>query len=131
MARATGEFKITSWNEDTYKELEGGAKLTRASVTQGFTGDIEGEGAVEWLMCYSLEGTARFVGLQRVEGSLGGRGGSFVVECAGDFDGGQAKGNWKVVPGSATGDLTGLGGTGAFQAPLGSKASYNLDYELA
>ena len=131
MARATGEFKITSWNEDTYKELEGGAKLTRASVTQGFTGDIEGEGAVEWLMCYSPEGTARFVGLQRVEGSTGGRGGSFVVECAGDFDGGQATGNWKVVPGSATGDLAGLGGTDAFQAPLGSKASYNLDYELA
>lgn len=66
MANATGKFDITSMGEDTYQEFQGGGKLTRANGTQRFTGDIEGEGSVEWLMCYLPNRTARFVGLQRV-----------------------------------------------------------------
>ena len=71
MARASGTFQITSMGEDTYQELDGGGKLTRANGDQRFTGDIEGEGSVEWLMCYSAEGGARYVGLQRVSGTIG------------------------------------------------------------
>ena len=49
-AHALGSFEIKSWNEDQYSELPDGGELTRASVTQEFTGDIEGAGDVEWLM---------------------------------------------------------------------------------
>ena len=55
---ATGSFEIKGWDEKTYTEIEGGRKLTRASVAQAFTGDLVGEGAVEWLMCYRADGTA-------------------------------------------------------------------------
>jgi hypothetical protein len=130
MAKARGEFKVTGWNEDTYEELDGGAKLTRAEVTQDFTGDIAGDGAVQWLMSYRNDGTARFVGLQRVTGAIGGRSGRFVLETIGEFDGKEASGTWTVVPGSAAGDLGGITGKGSFRAPMGPSAEFELEYEL-
>ena len=130
MTTANGEFELTGWNEDTYLEPEDGGKLTRASVTQDFRGDIAGTGSVEWLMCYRPDGTAHFVGLQRIEGKLGKGSGSFVVESIGDFDGKTAKGQLAVVPGSGTGDLDGIQGEGSFSAPMGSKATYTLDYKI-
>ena len=71
MTTAKGQFELASWNEDTYDELGSGGKLTRASVTQQFSGDVTGNGAVEWLMCYQADGTARFVGWQQVDGGGG------------------------------------------------------------
>jgi hypothetical protein len=130
MTNATGEFAVASWNEETYKELDGEAKLTRASVTGSLAGDIIGTSETEWLMCYRQDGTAHYVGLQRVEGSLGGKDGSFVVESNGAFDGGEAKGTWSVIAGSGTGDLARLKGEGTFVAPLGEKAAISLDYTI-
>jgi uncharacterized protein DUF3224 len=129
VAKATGTFEVTSMAEDTYQELEGGGKLTRANGTQRFTGDIQAEGSVEWLMCYSPDGGARFVGMNRIVGSLGERTGSFVFEVVGVFDGKRSVGTWTVLPGTGVGDLSGLRGEGTFQAS-GSDASYELDYEL-
>jgi subtilisin family serine protease len=130
MTTAKGQFELASWNEDTYQELGNGGKLTRASVTQQFSGDVTGVGAVEWPMCYQPDGTARFVGWQQVDGAVGGTEGSFVLETAGDFDGGKAVGQWTVVPGSGTGGLTGLTGSGRFEAPHGPKADFTLAYDL-
>ena len=130
MTKATGSFELASWNEDTYEEMEDGRKLTRASVTQKFTGDLAGEGAVEWLMCYGRDGTAHFVGLQSVHGDIGGRKGSFVLETRGDFNGKMATWEAEVVAGSATGELTGLVGSGTFGAPHGPNASFDLDYKF-
>ena len=106
------------------------AASSAASVTQKFSGDIEGDGSVEWLMCYRPDQTADFVGLQQVSGRLGDRSGSFVLQTIGSFDGTEAKGEWSVVRGSGTGDLRGLRGTGEFSAPHGPEASLTLDYEF-
>ena len=89
--QATGRFRISSWDEDTYGELDGGGKLSRAAVEQAFEGDIEGTGAVQWLMCYRGDDTADFVGLQSVDGTVGGRSGSFVLRTSGTFDGSEAR----------------------------------------
>lgn len=130
MSDANGWFELASWSEETYEEIEGGAKLTRASVTQTFSGDVEGEGAVQWLMAYGSDGTADFVGLQRIRGSIQGRHGIFVLETSGEFDGQTATWTASVVPGSGTGELGGLTGTGRFRAPQGSKATFELSYAL-
>lgn len=130
MTKAGGSFDVTSWNEETYEELPDGGKLTRAIVEQTFSGDVEGKGAVQWLMSYRSDGTAHFLGLQRVRGTLGGRSGTFLVETSGEFDGAEAHGSWTVIAGSGTGDLQGLRGTGSFRAPHGSHASFELDVEL-
>lgn len=125
----TGSFTVTSWDEEPYLEGPGERKLSRATVSQDFEGDLVGSGSVQWLMCYAPDGTARFVGLQHVEGSVGARRGSFVVETVGEFDGSEASGTWTVVPGSGTDDLAAVTGRGGFQAPMGSTASYELSIE--
>jgi hypothetical protein len=131
VTHATGAFKIEAWDEATRSENQEGGKLTHASVKQSFSGDIEGEGSVEWLMCYRPDETADFVGLQRIEGRLGDRSGSFVLlQSAGTFDGTEARGRLAVVPGSGTGDLRGLHGEGEFRAPRGAEASMTLDYDF-
>ena len=127
---AQGTFEIQSWDENPYVELEGGAKLTRASVEQAFSGDLEGEGSVEWLMCYREDKTADFVGLQRFVGRLGSRSGSFVMRTQGTFDGEKAAGELSVVAGSGTEELGGITGAGAFVAPHGSTPSVDLDYDF-
>jgi hypothetical protein len=129
--RANSTFKIEGWDENPYAEIETGGKLTRASVKQAFSGDLEGQGAVEWLMCYRPDQTADFVGLQRIVGRIGGRAGSFVLlQTDGSFDGKEAKGKLSVVPGSGTEELSGLRGDGEFTAPVAGQPSITLDYEL-
>jgi hypothetical protein len=127
---AQGTFEIKGWEESAYEELSGDAKLTRASVAQAFTGDLEGEGSVEWLMCYREDKTADFVGLQRFVGRLGDRSGSFVMQTRGTFDGTEARGRLDVVERSGTGELAGITGSGAFSAPIGPEASVELDYDF-
>ena len=130
MASATGTFKIEGWDETTYAETGDGGKLTRASVRQAFAGEIDGEGSVEWLMCYRPDQTADFVGLQQITGRLGERSGSFaLLQTDGTFDGSEARGELSVVPGSGTGDLRGLRGRGRFRAPHGGEATVELDYD--
>jgi hypothetical protein len=131
MENATGTFEISFGNEDSYEEAENGLKLTRASGTQRFTGEIVGDGSVEWLMCYLPDASATFVGMQRIDGSVGGHAGTFVMQAVGGHDGKQSKASWSVVAGSGTGELTGIRGEGSFHAPGGPQATYNLEYRLA
>lgn len=128
MTGLTGEFEVTSWNEEPYAERDGERKLTHARVTQKLSGGVTGRGAVEWLMSYQGDGTARFVGLQQLEGEIDGRAGSVVLDTVGDFDGKEATGTWSVVPGSGTGSWAGMRGDGTFRAPAGPKATFTLDY---
>jgi hypothetical protein len=129
-AAAAGRFEVKSWDEAPYAEMPGGRKLTRASVTQRFSGDIEGDGSVEWLMFYRPDGTATFLGLQRVVGTISGRRGSFVLETNGIYDGNEARASWSVVAGSGTDELQGLRGSGQYVAGHGSTADITLDYEI-
>jgi len=128
---AKGTFDIASWDEKTIASLGPGAKLSEAKVTQKFTGDIGGDGSVTWLMCYANAKSARFVGMQRVTGTLGDKTGGFVMETSGDFDGTVAKGHWSIVPGSGTDGLSGISGEGSFEAPHGPTAMYQLDYAFS
>ena len=128
---ANGRFAIKNWEEKPYSEGQGLPKLTRASVTKTFTGDIEGEGQVEYLMAYRSDGSATFVGLERVTGRIGGKAGTFVLQRTGTFENGQAKESYSVVPGSATGELQGLRGDGSTGVGHGLEHPFNLSYELA
>lgn len=126
--QAKATFDIKSWDEKTYNEIEGAPKLTRASVTKSYQGDIEGEGKVEYLMMYRTAGSASFTGLERVTGSIGGRSGSFVLQHTGTFEDGVAKVTLSVIPGSGTEDLRGLSGEGKFSVGHKPPYSMTLDY---
>ena len=130
MPTATGKFSVSSWDEDTYTELDSGGKLTKARVTFGLSGDLEAQAEWNAVMCYRGDGTAAFTGYQRVAGTLDGRSGSFVVRADGTFTGGVATTNWQVMDGSASGELSGLRGTGSAVAPGGPGGTFTFEYEL-
>ncbi|HUE84791.1 MAG TPA: DUF3224 domain-containing protein [Vicinamibacterales bacterium] len=127
---ANSRFAIKSWDEKPYSEGQDLPKLTRATVAKTFTGDIEGEGHVEYLMMYCIDGSATFVGLERVVGHLGGKAGSFVLQRTGIFENGVAKESYVVISGSGTGDLRGLRGEGESAVGHGTEHPLTLTYEL-
>ena len=126
--QAKATFGLKSWDEKPFNEIEGAPKLTRASVNKSYQGDIEGEGQVEYLMMYRSAGSASFMGLERVTGSVGGRSGSFVLQHSGTFEDGVAKVRLSVVPGSGTDDLRGMKGEGGFNAGHQPPYAMTLDY---
>ena len=131
MKTANSRFAIKAWDEKPYDERQGLPKLTRASVAKTFSGDLEGTGQLEYLMVYRTDGSAAFVGLERVVGRLGGKTGTFVLQRTGVFEGGQAKEAYSVVPGSGTGELQGLRGEGSSSVGHGMDHPFVLTYELA
>jgi len=128
-AKANSTFEITNWDEKPYHEGGGDPRLTRATVTKVFRGELEGDATVEYLMVHRTDGTATFVGIERVEGTLNGKSGSFVLEHLGTFEHGTAKASCRVITGSGTGELTGLQGEGSFEAQ-GREAPFDLEYEF-
>ena len=128
---ASARFAIKNWDEKPYSEGENEPKLTRATVTKTFSGDIEAKSQADYLMMYRSDGTAVFVGLERVTGRIAGKSGSFVLQRTGVFEGGQAKESYSVIPGSATGELQGLRGEGTSSVGHGMEHPFSLSYELA
>lgn len=127
---AIGTFQIASWDEKTYEQLDGDAKLTHARIRQDFAGDLEGNGTWEVLMCYAADGTAVYKGFVRVRGRLANKTGTAVLQTDGGFDGSEARWTWSVVPGSGTDQWLGLRGKGTCAAPHGSTGSFTLDFDL-
>ena len=127
---ATGTFTVSSWDEDTYEQLGGGGKLTRARVVFGLVGDLEAEAGWDAVMCYLPDGTAYFTGYQRTTGKLGDREGSFVFRADGTYAGGEARTTWQVVDGTGTAGLRGVRGSGTAVSTGGPGGTYTFSYEL-
>ncbi|HEY2806358.1 MAG TPA: DUF3224 domain-containing protein [Gemmatimonadales bacterium] len=109
-------FEIKSWDEKPWLQLDGKSKLTLAAVTKVYRGDITGEATSESLMYYLPDGSAVFNGFERIAGTIGGREGSFVLQASGVYRDGTATCECTVVPGSGTGQLTGLHGEAHYAA---------------
>jgi hypothetical protein len=127
-AHADARITVHKYEPVPYDEPENGPILSRIHVEESFSGDITGDGVVEFLQAAQPDGTASFVGIERVAGSVAGKTGSFLLQDQGTVADGVVSGEWFVVPGSGTGELTGLRGTGGFTANLGEGATVTLDY---
>jgi Protein of unknown function (DUF3224) len=130
MARAAGTFSVRSWDENTYRQLDGDAKLTKAAVTFGLEGALDGEATWDAIMCYRPDGTAVYTGIQHVTGTLDGVQGSFVLLADGEFAAGTARSRWQVIEGSGTGGLAALTGNGTAVATASPTGSFEFDYSL-
>jgi hypothetical protein len=130
MPTISGTFDLIGGGEEPLSAQADGLRLTHASGSQRFSGGIEGDGSVDWLIAYRADKTARFVGLQRIEGRIGERRGSFVIEASATHDGKASEGAWTIVPGSGSAGLEGISGRGGFDAPGGRTVRYHLDYEI-
>jgi hypothetical protein len=130
-AHAQGTFTVKSWDENTYEELPGNAKLTRARMVFSYAGGLEAEGTSDTLMCYRDDGTAVYTGLDLMTGQLGGRSGTFVLRSEGAYEGGTAKTSWHIIEGSGTGELSGLRGSGSSESSSAPPGAFSLDYDLS
>ena len=126
--RANGVITVAKYEPSAYDEPTEGPGLTRIHVEEHFSGDLSGEGVVEFLQAARADGSASFVGIERVTGQVGGRRGTFLLQDAGTVQDDIVSGDWFVIPGSGTGELAGLRGEGGFRANLGEGAQVHLDY---
>jgi hypothetical protein len=126
--RANAVITVQKYEPSAYEVPAEGPVLTRIHVEESFSGDIEGDGVVEFLQAARADGSASFVGIERVSGQLAGRAGTFLLQDAGTVEDNIVSGDWFVVPGSGTGELLGLRGDGGFRANLGESAQVHLDY---
>ena len=126
--RASAEITVGKYEPSVYEQPADGPVLTRIHIEESFSGDIQADGVVEFLQVGRADGSASFVGIERVTGSVGGRAGTFLLQDQGTVAGNIVSGDWFVIPGSGTGELAGLRGEGGFRANLGEGAQVHLDY---
>lgn len=123
-------FVIRSWREEAFHEPADGPRLCRARAAKSYEGGIIADSEVEYLMVYRGKESASFVGLERVAGRIGERRGSFVLQHEGSFEQGVARATFSVVPGSATGELAGLRGTGGFASAHADSYPFHFTYDF-
>jgi hypothetical protein len=126
--RAEAVITVHRYEPAAYDDPAEGPALTRIHAEESFSGEITADGVVEFLQAAHADGWASFVGIERVSGEIGGRRGTFLLQDAGTVQDKIVSGDWFVIAGSGTGELTGLRGVGAFRANLGEGARVYLDY---
>jgi hypothetical protein len=113
-----------------YEALEGGVVLGRLGITKVFHGDLDATSVVQMLSAGgSVKGSAGYVAIERVTGSLHGRAGSFILQHSGSMNRGAASLTVTVVPDTGTGDLAGLAGAMTIDIVDG-KHFYAFEYAL-
>jgi hypothetical protein len=127
--RATGTFDVKLTPQASDPAL--GTSLGRMSIDKQFHGDLEGTSKGEMLTGGTdVKGSAGYVAIERVAGTLHGKSGSFILQHSGTLTRGAPQLTITVVPDSGTGELAGLAGTMMIIIADG-KHSYELEYTLA
>ena len=126
---AHGTFEVQMLPQILHNQ-EAGPLLGRLALTKQFSGDLQAVGEGEMLTATTtVPGSAGYVAIERVMGTLAGRHGSFVLLHTGIMASGAQSLQITVVPDSGTGALTGLAGELLLTFPDGTHA-YELVYTL-
>lgn len=91
---------ITSWDEKPFDERPQADRLTTTTVTKDYTGAITGSSVTESLMAYAPDGTATFMGIERITGTVGGSDGTLVLQHLGRYEGGVATASVTILSGN-------------------------------
>jgi hypothetical protein len=127
-ASGTFEVKIIPQKPDN-KEAES-ANLGRLSIDKQFRGDLEATSKGEMLSAATeVKGSAGYVAIERVSGTLHGRSGTFILQHSGTMTRNAPQMSVTVVPDSGTGELVGLAGKMTIKIADG-KHFYEFDYTL-
>jgi hypothetical protein len=114
-----------------FDDSDEGAARGRMSLDKHFHGDLEAVSKGEMLTAMTgTQGSAGYVAIEKVVGTLGGRRGTFVLQHFATMTRGSPRLDIIVVPDSGTGDLAGLSGTMKIIIAEGGKHFYELDYTL-
>ncbi len=124
-----GTFDITMHPEPPYDAVDG-VTLARARIDKRFTGPLDATSEVNMIGARTpVEGSAGYVAIERVKGTLAGRCGTFVLQHRGVMTRGARSLSVTVVPDSGTDQLKGISGEMDIQIVDG-KHFYELSYEL-
>ena len=130
MPQATGTFDV-KLAPQTLANADAGPLMGRLSINKTFSGDLQATSQGEMLSAgTAVKGSAGYVAMERVTGTLHGKSGSFVLQHSGTMNRGAPQLTVSVVPDSGTDELTGLSGTLGIQIADG-RHSYVMDYEIA
>ena len=126
----TGEFNVSLKPLDAYAEGGAGVTLGRMSIDKVFTGTLDATSKGEMLSARTMvDGSAGYVAIEQVHGSLDGKLGSFVLQHYGTMSKGSDHLILEVIPDSATGELHGLTGEMEIRVEDG-KHIYDFDFTL-
>ena len=118
-------FEIASWDETPFEGGDDMTKLTEALVSKRYEGDIQGTSTTKWLMAYSPDKSALFVGIEHITGTIGGKKGGIVLLHDGEYRDGVASAELRVA--SGTEGLADVAGTGKFRADPAGAITLDLD----
>ena len=123
--RIRGEFEVALTPRDGAAE-----GLGRMSLEKTYRGALEAVSRGEMLTAATpVAGSAGYVALERVDGTLDGRAGTFVLQHSATMTRGTPQLSIGVVPDSGTGELTGLVGRMSIEI-TGGRHSYVFEYTL-
>ena len=126
-ARGTFDVKIVPQPADD----PSAGPFSRLYLDKQFHGDLDATSKGQMLAAgTAVEGSAAYVALEIVTGTLAGRRGSFILQHTGTMNKGEPSMTVTVVPDSGTDQLTGLAGKMAIIIE-GKKHSYDFEYTLA
>jgi hypothetical protein len=126
--RASGTFEVKLTPQDDKPE---DTKLGRMTIDKQFHGDLEGTSKGQMLSAMTdVQGSAGYVAIEKINGTLQGRKGSFVLQHNGTMTRGEPQLSVTVVPDSGTGELVGLAGRMTIKIADG-KHYYDFEYTLA
>jgi hypothetical protein len=121
-AKGTFDVQLVPEPSDDY--------VGRLAISKKFAGDLTAVSAGQMLSASTeVQGSAGYVAMERVSGTLGGRHGTFVLMHRGIMTRGSPHLTITVVPDSGTGDLVGLAGELAITIADG-RHSYDFQYTL-
>ena len=127
MTIARGEFEVKM----TPQPAEDKAAVGKFSLDKKFHGDLEGTSKGEMLaIMTTVQGSAGYVAMEQVTGTLNGRSGTFALQHTGTMTRGAPQLSVTVVPDSRTGQLVGLSGQMTIKID-GGKHFYEFEYTLA
>ena len=130
MPDITGEFDVTMTPE-TLSDTAAQSGLGRLSLNKRYHGALDASGQGEMLSVRAaVAGSAGYVALERVEGSLDGRHGSFYLQHSGTMTRGTPTLSVTVVPDTGTAQLHGLTGSLAIRIE-GGKHYYDFTYDIS
>lgn len=125
----SGEFTVALAPIEGYAKGQQGINLGRMSIDKTFKGDLNATSQGEMLSAMTpTQGSAGYVAIEQVIGTLEGKQGSFVLQHFGTMNKGQDSLILKVVPDSGTGELEGL--TGSMKIRIEQGVHY-YDFEYA
>jgi len=129
MTIAKGSFEI-KMQPAPAGEGAGRVSVGRMLIDKQYEGALAGIGQGEMLSAGNpAAGSAGYVAIEHVTGTLGNLSGSFALQHAGVMHAGDSQLSITVVPGSGTGDLAGIEGTLKLDI-VERKHFYELDYTL-